>query len=129
MRNPISIFIAAVGPLGVALTFLAASAGELVDRPLEPFYFYCRSNNLMGNTFYFSTTQNSDAGVTRQDLEKSFNGFLGTKHKYPNAGGVSCVFALGSDLQARTESNRQETINNLHSANYDVVVTDWTYRK
>lgn len=131
MRNPIFISTAAVGLLGAALAIQATSAqaGDPIDRPLEPYFSYCRSDNMIGNTFYFSTTRHIDAGVERQDLQNSFRDFLAKKYKYPNTSSVSCVFAVGSDLQNRTESNRQETINNLHAAHYDVVETDWTFKK
>lgn len=131
MRNRIFTSTAAVGLLGAALAIQATSAqaGEPIDRPLEPYYAFCRSDNMIGNTFYFSATRHIDAGVGRQDLQNSFRDFLATKYKYPNTSGVSCAFALGSDLQARTESNRQETISNLHAAHYDVVETDWTFTK
>ena len=128
--NPISV-CTALGLIGAALAIQATSAqaGEPIDRPLEPYFSFCRSDYLVGNTFYFSATQPIDAGVARQDLQRSFHDFLAEKYRYPSASGVSCVFAVGGDLQADTESARQQTINNLHSANYGVVETDWTYRK
>ncbi len=131
MRNPIFISTTVVGLLGAALVIhpVSTQAGEIVDRPLEPYYAFCRSDDMIGNTFYFSTTRHIDAGVARQDLQHSFRDFLAPKYKYPNTSGISCVFAVGSDLQARTESARQQTINNLRSAHYDVVETDWTYAK
>ena len=124
MRNPISATVA-------LLAILAASAQAQSERgsPLVPYFAYCRSDAMIGKTFYFSATRPINAGVAREDLQKSFRDFLATKYKYPNTSAVSCVFATGTDLQARTESNRKETINNLHSANYDVVETDWTFTK
>ena len=53
--------------------------------------------------------------------------YLRTKYKYPHEAAVSCIAAVGNDLQARTESSRQQTIDNLHAANYEVVVTEWKY--
>jgi hypothetical protein len=133
MRNSISISTAAVGLLSAALAITSARAGESLDqsveRPVQPYFSFCRSDNMIGNTFYFSATRHIDAGVARQDLQNSFRDYLAKKYKYPNTSGVSCVSAVGSDLQARTESNRQQTINNLHSAHYEVVETEWTYRK
>jgi hypothetical protein len=135
MRNLIFVSTAAIGFLGAffAIQPTSAHAGESldqsVDRPSAPYFSFCRSDKMIGNTFYFSATRRIDAGVGRQDLQKSFHDYLATKYKYPNTSGVSCVAAVGSDLQARTESSRRETINNLHSARYDVVETDWTYRK
>ena len=131
MRNPIIVCTAVVGLFGAALSFQATSAraGEIVDQMTVPYYAFCRSNAQLGNTFYFSPTRHIDAGVGRQDLEKSFRDFLAKNYKYPNTSGVSCVFAVGGDLEARTESTRQQTIDNLHSANLEVVETDWTYEK
>src|SRR5437764_9620239 len=117
--NPIAIAIAAIGLLGAAFTIQTSSAqageslDQSVDRPSQPYFSFCRSDNMIGNTFYFSATRRIDAGVGRQDLQKSFHDYLATQYKYPNISGVSCVAAVGHDLQARTESSRRQTINDL----------------
>src|SRR5262245_27068439 len=131
MRYPISTFTAVVGFLGLSLVIQGetARAGETVNRPMEPYYAFCRSDAQSGNTFYFSATRHIDAGVTRQDLENSFRAFLAEKYQYPHTGVISCVFAVGGDLHARTESSRQQTIDNLRSAKFEVVETEWTYEK
>jgi hypothetical protein len=135
MRTSISASVVAAGLVVSALAVQPPSAlggeslDESVERPSQPYFAFCRSDKMIGNTFYFTATRRIDAGVGRQDLQKSFHEHLATKFKYPNTSGVSCVSAAGGDLQARTESSRQQTIKNLHSAHYDVVETDWTYRK
>ena len=130
MRKPISIFTA-LSLIGAsfAIQFTSAQAGEIVDTMQQPFFCFCRSIYPMGDTFYFSATRPIEAGVLRKDLQRSFHDFLAEKYKYPRASDVSCVFAVGGNLQAGTESTRQQTIDNLHSANYNVVETDWTYAK
>jgi hypothetical protein len=97
------------------------------ETPSASFFFYCRSDSITQNTFYFSSTERSVGGVSRQNLQKSFNAFLAQKYKYPNTGGVSCMFSTSGSTQARMETDRQATINNLHSGHYDLVETDWTY--
>lgn len=131
MRSPMFVCTAAVGLLCAALVtqVTSARAGEVAGTPVQPYYSFCRSNTQLGTTFYFSATRHIDAGVGRQDLENSFREYLARNYKYPNTNGVSCVFAVGGDLQANTESSRQQTINNLRSANFEVVETDWTYEK
>jgi hypothetical protein len=131
MRTPIFVHMAVVGLLGAALAIqiTSARAGEIPGTPTQPYYAFCRTNAQLGTTFYFSATRHIDAGVSRQDLENSFRDYLAGKYKYPNTSGVSCVFAVGGDLQANTESTRQQTINNLRTAKFDVVETDWTYQK
>ena len=131
MRNQISIAAAGLGLLGAMLAVQAQAADVPHNAPngtsSEPFFFYCLSGSVMQNTFYLSPTKRSDAGVSRQNLEKSFRASLAQKYKYPNTGLISCPFLASGSTQARTEADRQRIINNLHSGHYDVVETDWTY--
>jgi hypothetical protein len=131
MRNQISIAAAGLGLLGATLAVQAQAASLAHNAPnetsSEPFFFYCLSDRDMQNTFYLSPTKRSDAGVSRQNLEKSFRASLAQKYKYPNTGLISCPFLASGSTQARTEADRQRIINNLHSGHYDVVETDWTY--
>jgi hypothetical protein len=129
VRKPSPVVSAAVlGLLGSILALLAlpASGGEDFW-PSAPFYYFCRSDAPIGNAFYFTTTQRSDASVGRGDLQNAFMDFMRTKYKYPHEAAVSCIAAVGVDMQANTESGRQQTIDNLHAANYELVVTDWKY--
>jgi hypothetical protein len=135
MRDSRSISKAAVGLLGAALAIVATSAqasdaiASGADKPSAPYYFFCRSNFDVAKTFYFSTMQHSDGGVGREDLQNSFMNFLRTKYKYPHESSVSCIYATSGDMKARTESTRQDTISNLHAAQYEVVETDWKYKE
>ena len=104
-----------------------AQGGEQIDRPAVPYFSFCRSNEMVGNAFYFSDTQAIAAGVARQDLQNSFHDFLIEKYQYPHASGVSCLFAINGDLRAKTETSRQQTITNLRSENYNVIETGWRY--
>jgi hypothetical protein len=128
MHEQFRRFLAAAVPLGATLAILAMpAAGGEYAWPSAPFYFFCRSNAPIGSAFYFTGTHRSDANVGRGDLQNSFIDFMRTKYKYPHDAAVSCLAAVGGDLQALTESTRLQTIDNLHAANYDVVVTDWKY--
>lgn len=132
MRNHISIAAAGLGLLGATLAVQAQAADVAHNSAAngtssEPFFFWCRSDSEMQNKFYVSPTKRSDAGVSRQNLEKSFRASLAQKYKYPNTGLISCPFLASGSTQARTEADRQRIINNLHSGHYDVVETDWTY--
>lgn len=129
MCNPISISKAAVCLLGAIFTIQAAAAQLDRERPLSPYFAFCRSVTPMGNTYYFSATRPIDAGVALVDLEGNFRDYLRMNYKYPNTHSVECYFAFWGDLQARTESSRQTQVENLHSAKIDVVETDWTYKK
>ena len=131
MRSAFVISSVAAGLLGAVLVGHAnrVYAGEDVERPMVPYYAFCRSIGPPGTAIYFSATQLIDAGVAREDLEKSFRGYLAGKYKYPNDKAVTCWSAYGVDLQARTESSRRQMMTNLHTANYEVVEIDWTYSK
>jgi hypothetical protein len=130
MRKTISLIAAGVLAASFAVSIPSASAGEVVDTLPTAFFFFCRSNELVNNTFYISTTQQVASGTLRKDLEKSYRAFLAKTYKYPNDKGISCVFAVGGDLQGRTESTRRGTIESLHSSNLGVVeTTDWKYAK
>lgn len=115
--------------LSLALQVTSASAGEYVEQPAEPYFAFCRTGNDVANTFYFSPTRPIDAGVARQDLQDSFRAFLAKNYQYPSSKVVTCMFAVAGELQANTESTRQETMNNLRSAHFEVVEVDWTYAK
>jgi hypothetical protein len=131
MRKVVVISTVAAGLLGAVLIGHAnrVHAGEDVDRPMVPYYAFCRSIGPPGTAIYFSATQPIDAGVAREDLEKSFRGYLTGKYKYPNDRSVTCWSAYGVDLQARTELSRQQVMTNLRTANYEVVEIDWKYSK
>ena len=111
----------------IALAMPMSHAGETVDDLQAGVWFFCRSNYAIGTAFYFSTTQLLAHATTRGELQESFIEYMRSKYRYPHESSVSCVFAPGGDLQARTESSRLQTIDNLHQANYEVVVTDWQY--
>ena len=81
----------------------------------------------MSGAFYLSTTQQAPAGTMRNALERAFGDFMRAKYKYPPDKGVSCVFAPGGDLLARTESTRTGTIESLRSQNFKAVEVDWKY--
>jgi hypothetical protein len=124
MRKP-AVIAAAIGLVASTLAFLALAGED--SWPLAPFYFFCRSDPPMGSVFYFSNTQRSDASVGRVELQNSFIEYLRQKYKFPHDAAVSCIAAMGGNMQADTESSRQQTIGNLHAANYELVVTDWKY--
>jgi len=128
MRKQTPVVAAAVALLGSALTVLAvpATAGE-EWWPVAPFYYFCRSDAPIGSTFYFTKTVRSDASVGRVELQNAFMDFMRVKYKYPHDNAVSCAAAAAGEMQANTESSRLQTIDNLHAANYEVVVTDWKY--
>ena len=125
MRKPNPVVAVAIGIFASTLASLAMAGEE--SWPLAPFYFYCRSDAPMGSVFYYSTAQRSDASVGRGELQNSFVDYMRKKYKYPHDASVSCVAAVGGDKQAVTELNRQQTIDNLHAANYEVVATDWKH--
>src|SRR5258705_12040268 len=123
MRKQISIAAAGLGLLGATLAAGAQAAANLAhnapnETSSEPFFFYCLSG-VIQNTVYLSPAKRSDAGVSRQNLEKSFYAFLAQAYKYPNSGGaISCPFLAAGSTQARTEADRQRIINNLHAGHY-----------
>lgn len=123
---------AGVGAFCAALAWLALPlqeprAGEIINDLPPGAYFFCRTNAAMGKTFYFSTTQSVTVATTRSDLQNSFTDYMRTKYRYPHDAAVSCLFAAFGDLQALTESTRQQTASNLRQAQFEVVVTDWKY--
>ena len=111
----------------LALALPASYAGETTNDVPPGAWFFCRSNFPVGQTFYFSTTQSAAGATTRGQLQNPFMEHLRTKYRYPHDASVSCVYATGGDMRAVTESSRQQTLDNLHAANYEVVVTDWQY--
>ena len=129
MRNSFLVLATALCGAMLGYPVQPLQAGETVDKPGMPFFFFCRSNNDLGNTFYFSTTQHAGADVGRQDLQNAFRSFLATKYKYPNTSGVSCVFAPNGDLQKRTEDTRRQTMDNLRAAHFEVDEVDWKFAK
>jgi hypothetical protein len=115
--------------LSLALQATSTRAGEYVEQPAEPYFAFCRTGAELANTFYFSPTRPIDAGVSRQDLQDSFRAFLAKTYQYPSSNVVTCMFAVSGELQANTESSRQQTMDNLRAAHFEVVEVDWTYAK
>src|SRR5262245_32357210 len=111
----------------VMLAAPASHAGETSDVLAPGAYFFCRSDRPVGTTFYFTTTQPAAGVTSRARLQSAFMEFLRTKYHYPHDAAVSCPAAAAGNMQADTESSRLQTIDNLHAANYEVVVTDWKY--
>src|SRR5436190_15232615 len=127
MRN--AIWAAALAASLAVLTPLAP-AGETVDSMSMPFFFSCRADFPMGKTFYFSTTQKTRGGTTQDERSNAYRAFLAKTYNYPSDRRISCVFAVTGDLQARTESARQQTMENLRTAQFEVVETPtWKYTK
>ena len=131
MRNTVSAAVTvAIFAASLGAPTLPSWAGEVVDQMPTAFYFFCRSDYQMGKTFYFSTTQQAAAGTTRNELTNSYRTYLAKTYKYPNDKSISCVYAVNGDLQGRTESTRQQTIEALHVAQFEVVeTTAWKYSK
>lgn len=127
MRN--TVWAAALAATLAVMT-PPVSAGEIANSSATPFFFFCRSDFPMGKTFYFSTTQEAPAGTTRDDLSKAYRVLLAKTYNYPSDRTISCVFAVTSDQQAHTESTRQQTMQNLRTAQFEVVETPaWKYAK
>lgn len=122
------------GLLATALLWASAASGSdedasgLTTAATQTTFFFCRSGyEITGKKFLFSRTQAVASGVGVPDLVQSFHAYVMKNYGYPSDKSVSCPFRSGASKDL-AESNRQQTIDNLHASNFEVIETDWVYK-